>query len=355
MRVGPLRRGLFAVCLALLCCPALAAVAAAASQSWLEDLEQAVVETGLGMDQIPAIDRPEFLGVADAGLVVDRQDIVFVAELPDGMRIYPREILVWHEIVNETVGNEKFSVTYCPLTGSVIGYKGTVGRYKTSFGTSGRLVNSNLVMYDRATGSLWPQILGQAVDGPLMGKALEAFPVLWTTWDKASKRYPGAKVLSRATGFDRDYNRDPYGSYRRDGTYYQNDQILHYLTHKDRRLHPKTRIIGITAGSTALAVTRERIQQEGALEIDMAMTPLLALYDPGLGAVRVFERRARNMTLRFTIADGRLLDQTTRSEWTMEGEAVSGNLAGERMRPVIGLECMWFGWAAFYPATELMP
>ena len=233
------------------------------------------------------------------------RDIVFVAEFPSGIRIYPRLILVWHEIVNDVVDGNPVSITYCPLTGSVIGYKGTIGRFKTGFGTTGMMLFNNQVLYDRSTDSHWPQLLGIAIEGPLFEDKLDTFPLLWTTFGQAIQKFPKAKILSRDTGYRRSYGRDPYGSYRRGGTYYQNNLVTHYVPHLDKRLPLKEQVIGVPVDGGAAAIIKNKIRSLKVIDFDAGLEQLVAFYDPSLGAVRVFDRHFKRRTLHFEFAQAR--------------------------------------------------
>jgi hypothetical protein len=191
----------------------------------LDALAANVVPGGPGKDGIPAIDRPRF-SAPGPGLPAE-DDVVFGLVHGGQTRAYPQLILVWHEIVNDGFADGPLSITYCPLAGSVVGYRGSApdGRPYT-FGTTGDLVNSSLLMYDRQTGSTWPQILGEAITGPARGRFLEAVPLEWTTWGHWRTAHPGTRVLSTATGYLRRYGTDPYGSYRPLGGYYSDGDII---------------------------------------------------------------------------------------------------------------------------------
>ncbi len=321
----------------------------------LLSLRDQQTETSLGRDAIAPINYPQFISVEDAKLSNDSQDIVFVAEFPSGVRIYPRLILVWHEIVNDVVDNEPVSVTYCPLTGSVIGYKGSIGNYKTGFGTTGLLLFNNQVMYDRSTDSHWPQLLGIAIEGPLFEKQLETFPLLWTTFGQATDAFPDAKVLSRDTGYRRSYGKDPYGSYRRQGTYYQNNLITQYIPHLDKRLPLKEQVIGVPAGGAAAAIIKSKLRNLKVIAFDPGLEQLVAFYDPTLDVVRVFDRNLRRRTLHFEFAQGRIMDKESGSEWSPEGTAVAGTFYGDKLKRVPAFDSMWFAWASFYPGPEIVP
>ena len=348
--------------LAALCsaCPALAQDPAQDPAQAMEDrildvFADNIVETGLSRDQIPAIDRPLFIGVPDASLSLDPGDPVFVLERADPARIYPQPALVWHEVVNDVINGEPVSVTYCPLTGSVAGYAGAVGLFSTGFGTTGSLINNNTVLYDRSTNSLWPQILGKAVSGPLKGESLSRLDLVWTTWARARQLYPEALVLSNTTGYRRSYGRDPYGSYESGVTYYQNDTIVHPLTTEDHRLPPKERILGVLSGDLPMAVVRAEVVRQQVVNVDAGITPLVALYDAELDTVRLFERRVRSRDLTFVLTEGRIFDAETRSQWNARGRSVDGVSQGDALAPASAMDCMWFAWAAFHPDTRIAP
>jgi hypothetical protein len=133
-----------------------------------------------------------------------------VVRLGGETHIYPIQIMTWHEIVNDEVGGVPVSVTFCPLCNTAYAYKRPVIDGKlTTFGTSGKLYNSNLVMYDRATDSYWPQALGKAVIGPATGQSLERIPAQIASWEEATSAFAEAHVLTRDTGFSRPYGDNP--------------------------------------------------------------------------------------------------------------------------------------------------
>lgn len=185
----------------------------------LANYRQARRHGGPGKDGIPSIDEPQFWSADDADAFLDGGDVV-IGLYRDGVaRAYPQRILVWHEIVNDRMAGKPVSVTYCPLTGTALGFE----RGDTELGVSGKLVNSNLVMYDRATGSEYPQILAAGIAGPAAGRGLDELRVIWTTWDRWRSRHPETEVLSTDTGHIRNYRRDPYGRYNPPGGYYAPD------------------------------------------------------------------------------------------------------------------------------------
>jgi hypothetical protein len=185
----------------------------------LETLRGAVVDGGVPQDGIPSIDDPVFEPADEVGDRLADDDPAFGVVDGDTARTYPQSILVHHEIVNDDLDGDPIAVTYCPLTGTAMGFE----RGSVEFGVSGRLLNSNLVMYDRKGESWWPQMLGTAIDGPLEAASLREFPVHWSTWGDWQDAYPDSTVFTEETDYVRDYGSNPYGSYNPVGGYYRED------------------------------------------------------------------------------------------------------------------------------------
>jgi hypothetical protein len=341
--------------LLFLACAPHAARALELSDDQLRIYYDALVDTGVGANSIPPVFQPTFDTVSDAALVLEPNDDVFVLERGKTVRIYPRSVLVWHCIVNDRIDGERVTITYSPLTGSVMGFPGRVGLHDTVFGNTGKLLYADLVLFDYATNSLWAQIPALAIDGALKGTRLTPFALTWTTWGKARRAYPDARVLSRhtGTGVRRPYGKDPYGSYRDPQGYYNNDRITYPLPHRDDRLPPKTPVLALDLEAAPLAVVKEAVRRAGTLEIDAGVTPLVAVWDADLDAVRVFDRRVQGKPLSFTLYEGKLYDRETNSEWTGRGVCTYGMLRDERLAPVDAFDVMWFAWAAFHPDTML--
>ncbi|NNE13139.1 MAG: DUF3179 domain-containing protein, partial [Ilumatobacter sp.] len=165
-------------------------------------------------DGIPPIDEPRFLLPGDVDFLADNEPVLAL-EIDGDARAYPVQIMTWHEIVNDTVGGTPVTVSYCPLCNSAVAYDRRLGDRILDFGTSGLLYNSALVMYDRQTQTLWSHFTGQGIIGELTGEELVTYPlatVAWSTWRDTN---PDGLVLSRDTGFSRDYGRNPYPGYDR--------------------------------------------------------------------------------------------------------------------------------------------
>ncbi|UZP67848.1 DUF3179 domain-containing protein [Desulfovibrio mangrovi] len=321
----------------------------------LRRMADQLVDTGVKPDQIPSLTKPAYLPVADAALSMDDEDQVFVARFPGAIRIYPQRIMVYHEVVNEEIDGVRVSITYSPLSGGLVGYHARAGRFDTSFGVSGSLLNANTVLFDRATGSLWPQLLGIAIEGPMLGTKLDRFPLIWTTWERAARAYPDAMVLSRATGFNRRYGSDPYGSYSSRDSYYNTQQITYPVLNRDNRLPPKERIAALEQDGLYYALPHSVVRREGAVNFSLGVTPMVAVWDRKLATVRVYERIAAERTVDFFIQNDKLLDKATHSEWSYDGEALFGVLRGAVLPPVASMDCMWFAWVGFFPNAEIIP
>ncbi|MFQ6119316.1 MAG: DUF3179 domain-containing protein, partial [Methanosarcinales archaeon] len=178
---------------------------------YLVDPEK-IVSGGPPKDGIPSIDNPKYVTVEEADKWIQDNELVLAIIYKDVKRVYPLQIMVWHEIVNDVIAGDPILITYCPLCGSGIAYERTINGEEVEFGTSGKLYNSNLVMYDRKTNSYWSQIDGLAIVGELTGTKLTAVSIDTVVWRDWKKAHPDSEVLSQDTGFIRPYGRDPYGN-----------------------------------------------------------------------------------------------------------------------------------------------
>ncbi len=190
-------------------------------------------------DGIPSIDKPKFISVKKADRFMRNKDMGIAVSVKGIHRFYPNRILVWHEIVNDIIGKQPVLVTYCPLCGTGIVFEPMVKDKRTEFGTSGKLWNSNLLMYDRQTKSYWSQALGESVVGDMTGTKLKLLPYQNVSWGYWKKEYPKGQVLSRDTGYRRDYSKGPYGNYD------SNKSIYFPIDNLDKRYHPKSITFGI--------------------------------------------------------------------------------------------------------------
>ena len=315
-------------------------------------------------DGIAPIDEPRFQSLDEASYLT-ADEPVLALEIDGDARAYPIQIMIWHEIVNDTVGGAPVSVTYCPLCNSAVAVDRRVGGRTLTFGTSGLLYQSSLVMYDRQTESLWSHFTGQALAGVLTGTELDSYPVATVSWSDWSAAHPDGRVLSRDTGSDRSYGTNPYPGYDDVGT----DPFL-FDGDADGRLAAKERVVGMGGDTDPTAVRQAVLLDRGviALKLDGEATVAWALpgtasaLDVGsveggrdVGATGVFRSTVDGQVLTFERTDGGFTDRQTASRWDVLGQATDGPLAGRRLDPVEHVDTFWFAWAAFRPETTVVP
>ncbi|HEX9721845.1 MAG TPA: DUF3179 domain-containing protein [Candidatus Paceibacterota bacterium] len=264
-------------------------------------------------DGIPSIDNPKFLSVQEANDWLADEEPGIAFSMGNTHRFYPYQIMVWHEIVNDTVEGQRVLVTYCPLclTGYVL--DPMVQGERVEFGTSGKLWKSNLVMYDRKTDSLWSQVLGEAIVGEMTGTKLAILPSDQVRFGDWRKKYPQGQVLSKDTGSFRSYGSNPYGDY-----FSATNLALSLANPTDTRLENDALVFGIVINDKAKAYSVDAVKREGVVEDSFQGKTILLRHDQEFDVVRMYEK----------------LDNGTE----------------ERINPISGF---WFSWAAAYPETEL--
>ena len=321
-----------------------------------------IISGGPPPDGIPPVDTPRFLEVDQVDFLADNEPVLAV-DIDGDARAYPVQILMWHEIVNDTVGGVPVSVTYCPLCNSAVAYDRRLGELVLEFGTSGMLWNSALVMYDRQTETIWSHFTGQGIVGELTGRRLDTFPVAMVPWSRWQEAHPDGLVLSRQTGHRRDYGRNPYPGYDA----IDSEPFL-FEGEVDGRFTAMTRIVGILRDDEALAVPLFQLRDERVIEHDLAGQRLVVFWEHGtasaldsasiidgedVGATGVFIPEADGQSLTFGWDGDGFVDDQTGSTWNILGHAVDGPLEGERLTAVEHLDTFWFAWAAFQPRSGL--
>jgi hypothetical protein len=329
---------------------ALPTLAPEGSSDELDVISREITSGGPPPDGIPPVEKPEYVSIAEASKRW-RDDSVMDALTIDGQpRAYPRMITVWHEIVNETMAGKPLALTYCPLTGSTLVFSGALANgTTTTFGTSGMLYNSNLVMYDRATNSLWPQLFGTAVRGARRGERLREIPgALTTTFGRWRARFPDGVVLSTDTGHVRAYGSSPYGDYD------TSSGVMFPVRHRDERFHPKKVVVGVRHEGAALAIPKAELAAKRVANAEVGGRAVVAVHDSDLDAVRVFDRTTGKGVLRFALRDGAIVDEQTGTRWTADGRGERGELANARLAQLSAYDVMWFAWSAFNPNTAVL-
>jgi len=264
-------------------------------------------------DGIPPIDNPKFISTDEASKWLSDDEPGVAFSLGNTHRFYPYQIIVWHEIVNDIVEGQRVLVTYCPLCLTGFVFDPVVKGERVEFGTSGKLWRSNLVMYDRKTDSLWPQVLGEAVVGEMTGTKLKTLPsdqVLYGNWKKL---FPDGEVLSRDTGATRFYGSSPYGDY-----FSVTNLSLSLVNPTDTRLPNDAFVFGVIIKGQAKAYSAEAVKARGEVKDVFEGVTIVLRHDKELDVVRMFK----------VLPDG----------------------SEERINP---FSSFWFSWAAAHPDTEL--
>ena len=265
--IATLRRALpLAIAVALLAVPASANPKFWQQEGWTTNFEMmsvspdSILSGGPPKDGIPSIDAPKFVPVADAGL--DDREPVIGLEIDGDARAYPLSILTWHEIVNDTVGDRPVIVTYCPLCNAALVFDRTVAGEPVEFGTTGKLRNSDLVMYDRASESWWQQFTGEAIAGERLGDRLELLPSRLESWADFRERHPDGRVLVPNDPNFRDYGRNPYVGY--DTASYP----FLYRGTAPNNVAAMERVVVVRNGDVPGVVTLSAVREAGTYDLD---------------------------------------------------------------------------------------
>ena len=308
-----------------------------------------IVGGGPPRDGIPSIDNPKFVAVQEADGFIEDGEFVLGLNINGDIRSYPLQILVWHEIVNDNVGGVPVAVTYCPLcfTNQVFNRTLEDGNV-VEFGTSGKLFNSNLVMYDRTSESYWSQAMAQGMVGKYAGTNLQRIPFDVANWKEWKGLYPESKVLSRDTGSNRPYGADPYGDY------YTNSQVLFPVSNQDDRLGLKEIIIGLGNSGQYKAYKLQDIEDKKIINDQISNKPI-SLFSAFPFMIRAFDPVVDGQTLQFehNPQNNTFVDTQTSSEWNFEGVSIAGQLQGKQLNRLPLDQGFWFEWVAFHPETEL--
>ena len=317
---------------------------------WLIPKDQ-ILDGGPGKDGIPALNNPTFVNSSDATYLRD-DDLIIGVKLGDVVRAYPHPILDWHEIINDEIGAARFSITYCPLTGSGVSWNSVINGSPTTFGVSGLLYNTNLIPYDRATNSNWSQMKLQCVNGALKGTAIATHPIVETTWRTWKQMYPQTTVVSRNTGYSRSYGTYPYGDYR------TSNSTIFPISNRDDRLPMKERVHGVIVGEKSrvyrIATFPDSI---GTINDVLNGTSIVVAGSRSQNFVVAFERRLADGTeLTFSQVVGALpvvMQDNEGTRWDLFGNAVQGPRAGTTLKPARSYTAYWFAWGTFFPGVEI--
>lgn len=323
-----------------------------------------IISGGPSKDVIPAIDDPVFISVDEADTwLVSVEPVIFV-KVGEDARAYPIQILIWHEIVNDTVGNLPLTITFCPLCNTAIVFEREVGGQTFDFGTTGRLRNSNLIMYDRQTESWWQQATGEAIVGELLGTQLDLYPGSIIAWSDFVGAFPDGKVLSKDTGFPRQYGKNPYYGY---------DDINNspFLFRGDTpgQLSAMERVLALETNGETVAYPYSILEDVRVVHDQVGGEEVVVFWNEGtaspldttrissgrdVGSAGAFSSILDGEKLTFSAQnDGTFKDGNTGSTWNILGQAVSGSLEGKTLTQLTAVNHFWFDWVAFKPETRV--
>ena len=323
-----------------------------------------ILSGGPPRDGIPPIDDPKFIANEAASQWLGDREPVIIFGINGDVRAYPLQILTWHEIVNDVVGGVPVAVTFCPLCNAALVFDRRLDGVTHDFGTSGKLRNSDLIMWDRQTESWWQQFTGEGIVGALAGKKLTSLPSQVISWGDFKASNPEGIVLSRDTGFNRSYGRNPYAGYDRA----DNPPFL-FRGELDGRLLPKERVAFVTVGDKTAAFPFSILEVERAANYTVSARDLVVFFQPGtvsaldrgsiegsrdVGASGVFDALLDGQKLTFRADGENIVDNETGSLWNILGKATKGPLMGQELVSVVHDNNFWFAVAAFKPDTKFI-
>jgi len=323
-----------------------------------------IISGGPPKDGIPSIDNPRFAAANQANWLKPMSPVILL-DINGSRRAYPLEILIYHEIVNDVIDGTPIAVTFCPLCNSALAFERRVNGQTLSFGTTGKLRNSDMIMYDRETQSWWQQFTGNGIVGFYAGTQLKTRTLRIIAFKDVLDTDPNTPTLTRNTGFMRPYGNNPYHGYDN-----ISDQPFLYDGHQDQRLPAMARVLAIDTGTQACLFDLRRLNNpNGITQTIVNKEPVLILYrsqrhsaldtrhiNQGrlLPAVTAYSRKLNGRVLEFDSSLG-LRDLATNSLWNQLGVAVDGPLKGHRLEIMPGGVSFAFAWLAFRPDSAICP
>lgn len=319
--------------------------------------------SGSGRDGSTPLSRPRFIPAEDGNAWLRENEPVVFLEIGGDSRAYPLQILLWHEVVNDTVGGIPIVVTFSPFTNTVAVFERQIPGRTFEFGTTGTLRHSDLVMWDRQTESWWQQITGDAVVGTLTGVRLLPVAASTISWSEFRLARPYGQVLSRDTGQRRSYGRNPYV-----GSDDASETPIHFDNPVDTRLRAMERVVLVRILGETVAYTFSALRSRNVLMDSVGGLPIAIFFQPetisvldradvatsrAVGSTGVFSPDLNGQMLTFTWDGTTFVDADTGSRWTILGDAISGPLAGAQLRPIVHTDSFWAPTAAFFPEVRV--
>lgn len=336
------------------------------------DIEE-ILSGGPPRDGIPSIDKPEFVSIKQASDWLDAREPVISVQVNGQAKAYPLQILMYHEIVNDSIAGEPISVTFCPLCNASIVFERTLIEKDASgsniptvldFGTTGKLRKSDLVMYDRQSETWWQQFTGVGIIGKYTDVMLTRIASQIISFDEFSKAFPDASVLSQQTGFSRPYGNNPYTGYDS----IDSNPFL-YKGELDPRLPPMERVLSLGEKGDTQLVPLSTLNTTPVLNLEFNGSPTVVIaastaasaLDQGtiktsraVPSAAAFNSELDTQVLTFTLENGNVIDDQTGSVWNAFGLSTSGELEGTQLRQIDQGVHFAFAWLAFDPGARIV-
>lgn len=344
-------------------------------ENWRTDFDKTTVDPaeivsgGPPKDGIPAIDEPRFTDIGAANRFLDGNEPVAVVRRNGEVKAYPIQILIWHEIVNDVVGGDPITVTYCPLCNTTLAFDRRFDGTVMDFGTTGRLRHSDLIMYDRQTETWWQQATGEGIVGEHAGRQLTFISAPVMRWRDVKDQLPDARVLSRDTGYPayrERYGFNPYQGYDTQS----GPMSWTFNGEPSDRLPPMERVVALHENGESWAVPFSGLSEARLAQLSVGGIDVAVFYTPetvssvdaqrimnsrAVGSSAVYARELDGRELSFEAAgdDGTYRDRETGTLWNFSGQGVDGPLAGKQLTEVPHGNHFWFAWAVFRVDTKV--
>lgn len=308
-------------------------------------------------DGIPALDDPKFTEVETAARWIEDKEPVLLLRFNGSVRVYPIQILMWHEIVNDSIDGVPVGISYAPLSNTALAFHRTNFDTVLDFGTTGRIRFSNPVMYDRETESWWQQATGKGIVGTYAGDQLELLPVALLPWSEVERSFTDAEVLSRDTGYDW-----PYGTNAYEGYDTSDGPFLYVGPELEPEYELFERLIAVRADGETQAYSYTRLREEKVVVARLGGREVVIFYQAGtaspvdapaiaigrdVGSAAVYLPEVNGRELSFYRDGDRIRDRETGSIWALSGVALSGELEGRQLESPLSFQHFGYSWHVF--------
>ena len=320
---------------------------------WLIPSDE-IFDGGPGKDGIPALENPLSGPSTDSEHdYLEDSDLILAVDFAGNKKAYPHPVLDWHEIANDEISDKAYAVNYCPLTGTGMAWNRILNGEKTSFGVSGLLYNTNLILYDRLTDSYWSQMSLMSVKGELSGQFPEIYPMIEMKWETWKELYPDEQTVIPPDNYSRPYGSYPYGEYKTN-----NDYLLFPVSVEDNRLPQKERVFAVVGDKDNARIYR---YNQNAGEYVFIRDEFLQMDYIVAGINRDFlvawkENTMDGDKLKLNIVENKLpvlFKDESGSEWDIFGNAISGSNKGKKLEKITFINGFWFTFPSFFNNVEI--